>query len=136
LGHTFRLAALWGRGACWSSVMRLGRVTSNQSLTQTWINRITSWLMHSWNTFGVRTNYGQIRIHKTHHDPYSIPCAWPLDQHPNGILSRIPKVGTFATLGAYNLCVDLRLKWGLDQSCSFRQELFNSILHAICTQGY
>jgi len=25
--------------------------------------------MHSWNTFGARTNHMQTRIHKTHHNP-------------------------------------------------------------------
>jgi len=25
--------------------------------------------MHSWNTFGARTNHGQTQIHKTHHGP-------------------------------------------------------------------
>jgi len=30
-------------------------------------NQTTSWLVHSWSTFGARTNHGQIPIHKTHH---------------------------------------------------------------------
>jgi hypothetical protein len=30
-------------------------------------NQITSWLVHSLNTFGARTSHGQIQIHKTHH---------------------------------------------------------------------
>ncbi len=29
----------------------------------------TRWLVHSWNTFGVRTNLVQPQTHKTHHGP-------------------------------------------------------------------
>jgi len=32
------------------------------------------------------------------------------------------------------LCVNLRLKWDLKQSCSPFQELFNGMLHATCTK--
>jgi hypothetical protein len=32
-------------------------------------------------------------------------------------------------------CADLRLQWGLKQSCSPCQELFNGMLHATCTKG-
>jgi hypothetical protein len=32
-------------------------------------NQTTSWLVHSWSIFGVRTGHGQIRTHKTHHGP-------------------------------------------------------------------
>jgi hypothetical protein len=39
----------------------------HQLLTQTYINETTSWLMHSLNTFGVRTSHGEIWTHKTHH---------------------------------------------------------------------
>ncbi len=47
------------QGACWSSKMGLGRMTSVQS--RTWIcrNQRTSWLMHSLGTFGARTSHGQ-----------------------------------------------------------------------------
>jgi hypothetical protein len=48
--------------------MKLGRMTSNQSFTHTYINPTTSWLMHSLSTFGVRMNHMQTRIHKTHHN--------------------------------------------------------------------
>ncbi len=57
------------RGACWSSGMRLGRMTSNQSLTQTCTNPTTSWLVHSWSTFGPRKSHGRPWTHKTHHRP-------------------------------------------------------------------
>jgi hypothetical protein len=56
-----------GRGVCWSSEMGLGRMICNQSITRTCTNQTTSWLVHSWNIFGARTNHGQIRTHKTHH---------------------------------------------------------------------
>jgi len=88
----------------------------HQLLTQTYTNQTTSWLVRSLNASGVRMSHGQIRIHKIHHGlnlgeattfpPYSILCAWPQHQLPNVILSQeshlIPKVGTLATLGAYN----------------------------------
>ncbi len=63
----------------------------------------TSWLVHSWNIFGVRTNHEQTRIHKNHHDPnlgeattftpYNILYASPQSAHPNGILFQDSQVG-------------------------------------------
>jgi len=41
----------------------------HQLLTRTYTKPNTRWLMHSWSTFGVRTNRRQIRTHKTHHGP-------------------------------------------------------------------
>jgi hypothetical protein len=58
-----------GKGTCWSSEMKLGRMTSNQSFTWTCTNQTISWLVHSWNIFGVRTNHKQTWTHKTHHGP-------------------------------------------------------------------
>jgi hypothetical protein len=75
--------------------------------------------MRSWNTFGAWTNHGQIRTHKTHHDPnlreattfplqYSLWLAtWPAPKYhfvpglPSGS-SKIPKIETLATLEAHN----------------------------------
>jgi hypothetical protein len=57
------------RRVCWSFGMGLGIMISDQSLTRTYTNQTTSWLMHSWNTFGARTKHRQTRIHKTHHSP-------------------------------------------------------------------
>jgi hypothetical protein len=34
-----------------------------------WVHKCWRWLVHSWSTFGARTNHGQIRTHKTHHGP-------------------------------------------------------------------
>jgi hypothetical protein len=55
-----------GKGACWSSRMGLGRMTSNQSFTRTCKNQIINWLVHSLSTFSARTNHKQTRTHKTH----------------------------------------------------------------------
>jgi hypothetical protein len=41
----------------------------NQSLTRTYTNQTTSWLVHNYSTFGAKTSHEQIRTHKTHHDP-------------------------------------------------------------------
>jgi hypothetical protein len=52
-------------------------------------------------------------------------------RHPNGspeILTTRPPI----ILGPITLCVNLRLKWGLKQSC---RELSNGMLHTTCTQG-
>jgi hypothetical protein len=45
--------------------MGLERMKGNHSLTRTY----TSWLVHSWSTFGVRMNHEQTQTHKTHHNP-------------------------------------------------------------------
>jgi hypothetical protein len=39
----------------------------HQLFTRTRTNQTTSWLMHSWSTFGVRMNHRRVRTHKTHH---------------------------------------------------------------------
>ncbi len=44
------------------------------------------------------------------------------------------KIRTPTTLGPITLCVNLRLKWGLKQSCSPQREFPNSMWHATCTQ--
>jgi hypothetical protein len=71
--------------------------------------------MHSWSTFGARTNHGQTRTHKTHHSlelgeattfpliVYFVPLHEAHIQMafcPKSL--EIPKVGTSATLGPYN----------------------------------
>jgi hypothetical protein len=66
LGHTPSLTTLWGL----RSVLEFqdgDRKKDKQSITHT--NQTTDWLVHGWNTFGARTSHGQIRTHKTHHDP-------------------------------------------------------------------
>jgi hypothetical protein len=78
----------------------------HQLLTRTCTKPNTSWLVHSWSIFGVKTNHKQIRIHKTHHGPdlgeattlppYSIFCAWPWTDIQMTFCSETPKVGTLA----------------------------------------
>jgi hypothetical protein len=80
----------------------------------------------------------------SHHlPPYSILCASPQGPHPNGFLSwdsqmgvsKLPRSGLPRLWGAITLCANLRLKWGLKQSCSPRRELFNGMWHATYTKG-
>ncbi len=80
----------------------------------------------------------------SHHlPPYSILCTSPRGPHPNGFLSRdshlgvskSPRLGLLWLWGAITLHADLGLRWGLKQSCSPRWEIFNDMLHAICTHG-
>jgi hypothetical protein len=93
------------------------------------------------------------QTHKTHHNPnlgeattfppYNIFCTWPRGQHPNVIFSWDSQVGVlkFPKLGFPRFCkpttssTNLWLRWGLKQSCSLCQDLFNIMLHAICMQG-
>ncbi len=78
----------------------------------------------------------------SHHlPPYSILCITPPHPHPNGFYSRdsqgeVPKLSWFGLPGLWELITpgsDLGLGWGLKQTCSFSQELSNSLLHSICT---
>ncbi len=80
----------------------------------------------------------------SHHlPPYSIFCASSQDSHPNGFLSRdsqvgvpkLPKLRLSRLWGPITLCANLRLRWGLKQSCSPCWKLFNNILHATYMQG-
>jgi hypothetical protein len=48
---------------------------------------------------------------------------------------KIPIVGTSVTLGAHNLWVNLRWRWGLKKNFSPCQDLSNDMSHATCTQG-
>jgi len=91
-------------------------MTHSHGLAQ---KQITSWLVHSWSTFGVRTNHGQIQTHKTHHGPdLGKPSPSPLEytmcmatgpapkcHFVSGLQSEsleIPTIMTFTTLGAHN----------------------------------
>jgi len=106
--------------------------------------------MHSWNTFDAWTNHEQTRTHKTHHSlDLGEATTFPLivysihGQHPNGTLSKDSQVGVpkFSKLGLsqfwrpITLCTDLKLRWGLKQSCSPCWDLFNGIYYATWTQG-
>jgi hypothetical protein len=131
----------------------LGRMTS-KSITHTDLHKpnnklVSVWLEHFWCTDKPQANTNsqdspRPRFGGSHHlPPYSIFYAWPWGQHPNVILSKDSQVGApkFPKLvlprlwGPITLCVDLRLRWGLKQSCSTHWELFKGMWHATCTQG-
>jgi hypothetical protein len=84
-----------------------------QLLTWTYTNQITSWLVHSWDTFGIQTNHMQTHIHKTHHGldlgeatTFPIIVFSMLGHGTNTQMSFCPK--TLTTLEAYNfLCTPL-----------------------------
>jgi hypothetical protein len=79
------------------------------------------------------------RFGGSHHlPPYSILCACPWDLHSNGFFSQdsqggVPKLFQFGLLGLWEVItpsLDLRLGWGLKQTCSSCQELSNGVLHS------
>jgi hypothetical protein len=95
--------------------MSIERMTSNQSLTRTYTNQITSWLVHSLSTFGARKSHGQIWTHKTHHGPdlgeattFPLIVYFVLGHGTNTQMTfcpgspKIPKVGILTTLGVHN----------------------------------
>jgi hypothetical protein len=77
----------------------------------------------------------------SHHlPPYSILCVTPSHLNPNVTFSRgsqsgVPKLSRFALPGLWTSitsCPNLRLGWGLKQSCSSLWELSNAMLHSSC----
>jgi hypothetical protein len=123
-----------------------------QLFTQTCTNQTTSWLVHSWNTFGARMNHKQTWTHKTHHNPdLKETTTFPLivfSMHGHQAYTQmsffpgIPKlrIPKFSKLGLsrfwrpITFCANLRLRWSLKENYSFCQELFNDILHVTFTQ--
>jgi hypothetical protein len=110
----------------------------------------TRWLVHAWNTFVVRTSHWWPRTHKIHHSPnsreattfphiiYSTPIHEALIQMAFCLgtpKSKLPTLGLPQLWPLIILCADLRLRRGLNQSYSPRQELSNDMSHATCTQG-
>jgi hypothetical protein len=106
-------------------------------------------LEHFWCTDEPRANTdsqnsSQLGLGESRHLPlYNILCAWLWGLHRNFILSsdsqvvspKIPEIGTLATWGGgITSCADLRLKWGLKQSCNPCQYFSNDVLHITCTQ--
>ncbi len=86
----------------------------------------------------------RLELGGSHHlPPYTILCISLQGPHPNDFLSRDSQMGVpkLSTLGLpqlwslITLCADLRLRWGLNQSCSPHQELSSDMLHATWTQG-
>jgi hypothetical protein len=124
----------------------------HQLLTRTYTKLNIRWLVHNWSTFGAKMSHGKTWAHKSHHGLdlwgshhlplYIILCASPWGPHPNGILSwdsqmgisKFPKLGLPWLWGPITLCVDLRLGWGLKQSCSPYWELSNGRSHATYMQ--
>jgi hypothetical protein len=145
-----------GGGGGWegraeSSGIRLGRGTS-YLVTRSYIqNQPTRWLVHIRNTFGVENKLratldsldspqrGLGGSH--HHPPYSILCVTLSHLHPNGSFSRdsqsgISKLSQFRLLGLWAFitsCSNLRLGWGLKQTCSSPRELSNGVPHSTWT---
>jgi hypothetical protein len=108
--------------------------------------------MHSCNTFGVRTNHMQLRFTRlttvrTWTKPPPSPLYYTLCLSTRPIskwffvlglqmgVPKFPKLRLLWFSGPITLHADLRLRWGLKQSCSPRWELSNNMLHATCTQG-
>jgi hypothetical protein len=75
-----------------------------------------------------------------HLPPYSILCVTPREPHPNGTFSRdsqggVPKLSRVELPGLWTLISpgsDIRLEWGLNQSCSSPRELSNAPSHSFC----
>ncbi len=91
--------------------------------------------------FGL-TRLTTARTRGSHHlPPYSILCVSPWHLHSNGFLFRdsqggVPKLSKFGFSSFCELiifCSDLRLGWGLKQTCSYRRELSNGVWHFTCT---
>jgi hypothetical protein len=78
----------------------------------------------------------------SHHLPsYGILCVSSWHLHPNGVLSqdsqggvsKLSRFGLPQLCEGITLCSNLRLGWGLKQTCSSRWELSKSVLNSICT---
>jgi hypothetical protein len=103
------------------------------------------------NTLGARTSHRQLWTHKTHHSPDSGEAT----TFPHIVFSALlhctharmafclgtPKVesrncpgfGHPRLCNVIILCSNLRLGWGLKQTCSSPWELSNGVSHSICT---
>jgi hypothetical protein len=89
------------------------------------------------------TRLTMLRLGGSHHLPfYSILYAWSQGQHPNVILfwdsqvgvSEFPKLGLSQLWRPIILHADLRLRWGLKQSCNPPRELSNNMCHTTCNE--
>ncbi len=117
-----------GKGVCQSSEMGLRRLTSN-SITHMDLHKpnnklVNVQLEHLWCTNEPRVNTNSQDSPRLglggnqHLLLYSILCAWPLDQHPNVILSqnsqvgipKFPKLGLSQLWRPVTLCIDLQLR--------------------------
>jgi hypothetical protein len=126
---------------------------TNKSIIHTDLHKpnnklVSAWLKHFWCTDEPRTNTNSQDspwprlVGSPHLPPYSIICAWPWDQHPNVILFqdsqvrilKFPKLGLLQLWRPITLCENLRLRWGLKQSCNPLQWFSNDIWHVTYTQ--
>jgi len=118
----------------WTCIKPTNKLVSSPSGTPLVLRQATG-------NFGL-TRLTRPKLRGSHHlSPYSIPCASPRHLHLNGFLSRdseegVPKLFRFGLLGLCEIitfCSNLRLGWGLKQTCIFPQELSNGVLHSTYT---
>jgi hypothetical protein len=119
---------------------------ANQLFTRPATNQTTSWLVHSWNTFGAQMNHEQTQTHKTHHSSdlgetttFPLIVFSVLGHRASTQMSFCPEmdlgVTKFLKLGLpqlwrpITLCVDLRLRWGLKKICIPRWNPSNNMSH-------
>jgi len=112
---------------------------------QTCVNQTTSWLMHSWNTFGAWTSHRHTWIHKTHHGPDFFLVVLFVISHGDYIqMSFCPKTPNLGVLkfsksgfpqfwSSIFFCANLQLKWNLQQSFILHQDFSKDMWHATCT---
>jgi hypothetical protein len=120
----------------------LGWMTS-RSITHMGLHKPnTSCLMHSWNTFGARTNHGQTQTHKTHHglnsgEATTFPLiVFSMPSHRANTQVGVPKLlklGLSQLWRPITLSVNLWLRWGLKKGYSPYRELSNGMWHVTCT---
>jgi hypothetical protein len=102
--------------------------------------------MHNWSTFGARTNHGNTWIHKTHHNldlreamTFPLIVFFVISHGGCTQMSFFSKVSKFVKLKLLVIWKpiisfrDLRLRWGLKQSCSLCWDLSNNIWDAMWT---
>jgi hypothetical protein len=128
---------------------------AGQLFSWTCTNQITSWLMCSWRTFGARMSHGQTWIHKTTHSlnlgeatTFPLIVLYVLSHGACTQMSFFPgtpnysqvgnleilEIGTSRTLEPITFCAELRLRWGLKQSCSLHQNNYKDIWHVTWMQ--
>jgi hypothetical protein len=133
-----------GRRACLSSKMGLGWVISkstNQTKPQVGQCIIGTLLMHRWAT----SKHKLTRLTTTWNTTLPLIIFFMPNHmaHPNVILSwdsqigvpKFPKLRFLQLWRPIILFSNLWLKWGLKQSCSHHQKLFNNMWHVTCTWG-
>jgi hypothetical protein len=101
-------------------------------------NQTTSWLVHSWSTFGARTIHGQTRTHKTHHGlDLGEATTFPLivyyvplyEAHIQmAFYQKLAKLGLSQLWSPITLRIDLQLRWSLKQNYSL-VEKFPMVCH-------